>query len=117
MTKTLIVAGIIWIVLNAVMPLLINSLERLYQRKIDRLVARLVDGVAAMAIRVLQLVLIIVTAPTIVTLALLERIVGRRQIERIRNKSRWFNDTWVAMSLLMRWDFPGHLLGRKRLEG
>lgn len=114
--KTLIVAALVWVAINAVVPLLVNSIERLFQQRIDRFVGGLVSAVALAAIRLLQGVLIVVTAPTIASLAILERVLGQNGINRLRKRYRWFNEMWSAETAMLRWDFPQVVRGRRPMD-
>ncbi len=115
--RTIVIGLLLWIGINALVPLVINSLERLYQPHIDRFVSRTISAISSVAIRLLQLVLIVIMAPTIAILAILERVVGVKRIERMRSRSRLFNEQWVVNSAIMRRDFPSCLRsGSLRLD-
>ena len=72
--NTLIWLIIIWLLSNALFPLILNSLERLYENKIDFIVERSLKGLSWVFLCVIQMILICYFSPLILILALLERI-------------------------------------------
>jgi hypothetical protein len=75
MTKnTLIWVLVIWMLSNAIFPLVLKSIERLYQNEIDGAVDRGLRGLRWLILAACQVVLIAYFAPLILILALIERI-------------------------------------------
>ena len=79
----------VWLFLNAVFPLFINSLERLYQPSIDAVVRWVTKWVATILLALLQLLLIVLFAPNILVVGILERICPR--IFQVQ----WVKETYV----------------------
>lgn len=73
-TETLIWVLVIWLLSNAIFPLVLNSLERLYQDKIDVAVGRSLRGLRWLLLAACQVVLIAYFAPLILILAVVERL-------------------------------------------
>ena len=73
-TKTLIWVLVIWLLSNAIFPLVLNSLERLNQDKIDVAVGRSLRGLRWLLLAACQVVLIAYLAPLILILAVVERL-------------------------------------------
>ena len=102
---TILYIIIIWIGLNAIVPLIINSIERLYQPQIDALVKGLVTVMKWAAIRLLQGFLIVFCLPTIGLVLLFERIYPKVF------ENRYAADTRYGMRLLFTKDWWNEIIG------
>ena len=89
----------IWVILNALLPILFRSVERIYQPQIDFLVKGLVSILRWVVLRLLQIILIGVCLPSIVSVPVLEHIYPK--IFSIK----YFSDMRIGMRSLFRKDF------------
>jgi hypothetical protein len=71
--------------MNAIFPLILNSLERLYQPKIDGMVKGLAHLTKFLILGLLQLIVIVFFAPTILLVIMFEHIYPRIfEFERVK---------------------------------
>lgn len=97
--KAWVYIAFIWVILNALLPILFRSFERIYQPQIDFLVSGLVSIFRWVVLRLLQLILIVVLLPSIVLVKVLEHIYPK--IFSIQ----YFSDLRVGMRGLFSKDF------------
>lgn len=100
-TRQLILIVIVWLVANAIYPLLLNSLERLYQNRIDRFTQGVVRFGIAAAILCINVILFVILLPSILLVFATEKTLPSLY------KHKFFEDMQYAIHLVtkFRW-FP-----------
>jgi hypothetical protein len=86
-----------WLFLNAIIPLIINSLERLYQPSIDAAVRSSLSYARTVFLALVQLLLIVLYAPTIVILGVIERLCPRLLETELVKQSDIYHSTSLVL--------------------
>ena len=114
--KTLIYIGVVWLFLNAIIPILFRSLERIYQRQIDLFVKGFVSILRLSILILMQGFLILLYLPTIILgtffIWLLPEIFSKEALEKKRKEGKKISrfivvigDSFHLIRILLRRDF------------